>query len=614
MRISSDSHAFEIRKIGPEKIMSKTLKVLLILGGIAISLVIVAIIGIALMAESLGRPSVPQNSVLVVSLSGAMPDHAPKDPLAKAFGINQPGSFTALLTNLRKAKVDSRIGGVLLDIGFTDIGWGKSDELRRAIKDFRTSGKPIYSFTELGMNKEYYIASATEKIYMPPTGDLYVNGFAANAMFYRGSLDKLGIVPDVIKIGKYKNAPDQYTEKEMSEGQSEVINAILDDLYGRLVTSISKDRKLDADNVKAIIDTAPHRATKAQELGLIDGAKYRDEVYNELRKKLGYKEGDELRTISDSEYSEITPASLSLNNGSRVAVIYASGAINTGRSANSPLGGTSVGSDTIVESLKQATDDDSIKAIVLRVDSPGGSALASDIMWHSIENAKKKKPVVVSMADYAASGGYYISCNANKIIAEPSVLTGSIGVFLGKPNLKGLYDWLGISNEYVMRGKNAGLFRETESWTDDERAKFQEQANNIYYTDFVPKVAKGRNMTTEAVNAIGQGHVWTGEQAKKNGLIDDFGGLEKAIEVAKGLAKIPAGEEVSRVALPKAPTFFETLLGGGVSTETREQEAQRTLIKSLPENVKRTLRHAELFDRMSRGESMLLMPFELEIK
>ncbi len=594
--------------------MSKTLKVLLILGGIAISLVIVAVIGIALLAESIGRPSVPENSVLVVSLSGSMPDHAPKDPLAKAFGINQPGSFTELLTNLRKAKVDSRVGAVLLDIGFTDIGWGKADELRRAIADFRTSGKPIYSFTELGMNKEYYIASATEKIYMPPTGDLYVNGFAANAMFYRGSLDKLGVTPDVIKIGKYKNAPDQYTEKEMTDGQREVINAILDDLYGRLVTSVAKERKLDADNVKAIIDSAPHRATKAKELGLIDGAKYRDEVYEELRKKLGYKEGDELRTISDSDYSEITPASLSLNNGSRVAVIYASGAINTGRSANSPLGGTSVGSDTIVESLKQATDDDSIKAIVLRVDSPGGSALASDIMWHSIENAKKKKPVVVSMADYAASGGYYISCNANKIIAEPSVLTGSIGVFLGKPNIKNLYDWLGVSNEYVLRGKNAGLFRETESWTEEERAKFQEQANSIYYTDFVPKVAKGRNMTTEAVNAIGQGHVWTGEQAKKNGLIDDFGGLEKAIEVAKGLAKIPAGEEVSRVALPKAPSFFEALMGGGLSAETREQEAQRALVKSLPENVKRTLRHAELFDRMSRGESMLLMPFELEIK
>ena len=587
---------------------------MLIVGGIVFAFVLVAIIGIALLAEGIGRPSVPENSVLVVKISGSLPDNSPRDPMAKVLGIGQPDSFTNLLTNLRKAKVDKRVGAVLLDVDFTDVGWGKADELRRAIKDLRSSGKPVYAFTELGMNKEYYIASAAEKIYMPPTGDIYINGFAANAMFYRGSLDKLGIEPEVIQIGKYKNAPDQYTRKELSEAHREVINAILDDLYGRLVSSISEERKMEKEAVKTIIDNAPYRATQAKKLGLIDGAMYRDEVYEELRKKLGYKEGDELRTISSDQYTEVSPGSLNLNDGSRMAVIYASGAITSGRSNKSPFGGSTVGSDTIADALKQAADDESIKAIVLRVNSPGGSALASDIMWHAIENAKKKKPVVVSMADYAASGGYYISCNADKIVAEPSVLTGSIGVFLGKPNMKDFYDWLGISNEYILRGKNAGIFRETENWTEEERAKFQEQANSIYYSDFVPKVAKGRKMNDEAVNEIGQGRVWTGAQAKERGLVDEFGGLEKAIEIAKGLAKIPADEEITRVALPKTPTILEALFGGEVSAQSREKKAQEALVRSLPESVRRSLRYADLFERMGRGESMLIMPFELEVK
>lgn len=597
--------------------MSKTIKTVLIVGGIVLAIFLVSIIGLVVMVETLGKPAVQENSVLVLKVAGQLPDYAPKDPMAKVFGISQPNSFTNLLTQLRKAKVDSRVGAVLLDIEFTGIGWGKADELRAAIKELRTSGKPVYAYSELGMNKEYYIASAADKIYMPPTGDIYINGFAANAMFYRGSLEKMGIEPEVIKIGKYKNAPDQYTEKEMTEGQRETINSILDDLYGRLVSSVAEDRKLDEEKVKEIIDTAPHRATNAAELGLIDGAKYLDEVYAELQKQLGYAEGDEIRIVDNNSYGEIEPSSLGINKGERVAVIYASGAINTGRSNSSPFSGNFVGSDTIVEAVNEAAKDDSIKAIVLRVDSPGGSALASDLMWHSIENAKKKKPIVVSMADYAASGGYYIACNANKIVAPPSVLTGSIGVFMGKPNVKGMYNWLGVSNEYVLRGKNAGLFRETESWTEDERAKFQEQANNIYYTDFVPKVAKGRNLDEEKVNSLGQGRVWTGAQAKERGLVDEIGGLEKAIEIAKELADLPADKDVTRVNMPRKPGLLESFFGTGgakIESKTQEQKAQEIFVKSLPKDIQRSLRYAEMFDKMKRGEAMLILPFELEIK
>jgi len=594
---------------------SKTAKVLLVVGGILLVFLIVGIIGLALIAGSLGKPDVPNNSVLVLSISGDLPDYLPEEPLAKAFGVPEKQSFTTLLTQLRKAKVDNRIGAVLLDISFPGIGWGKADELREAVKDVRASGKPVYAYMEIGTNREYYIATAADKIFLPPSGDIYVNGFAAEAMFYKGSLDKLGIETDVIQIGpKYKNAPDQYTRTTMGEGQKEVINAVLDEYYGRLTAAIAESRKKSPEDVKALIDGAPYNAVAAKSQGLIDDAFYQEQVYDELKTRLGYKTDEKIRTISGSDYRETPADSLGLNNGERVAVIFASGAINIGSSNNSPFGGQMVGSDTIVKAVNDAAADTSIKAIVLRVDSPGGSALASDLMWYALENAKAKKPVVVSMSDVAASGGYYIACNANKIVAEPSTVTGSIGMFMGKPVVKGLYNWLGISNEYTMRGKNAGIFRETEHWTPEEKAKMTQQANGVYYDNFVPKVAKGRGKTNEEVDGLGQGRVWTGTQAKECGLIDEFGGLEKAIEIAKQLAELPADKDVRRVAYPEAKSFFETLMGGGASTETEEQKAQAAIVKSLPEDIQKALRYAELFDRMQRGEAMMMMPFELEIK
>ncbi|HEY0457794.1 MAG TPA: signal peptide peptidase SppA [Pyrinomonadaceae bacterium] len=597
--------------------LSKTKKVLLIVGGLIFAFILVAIIGIALMFESMGKPSVPDNSVLVLRVSGSLPDYSPDDPTARIFGIKQPQSFTSLLTQLRKAKVDSRVGGVLLDIDFPQIGWGKADELRDAIKDFRTSGKPIYSYMEIGMNKEYYIASATEKIYIPPSGDIYVNGFAAEAMFYKGSLDKLGIEAEVIQIGpKYKNAPDQYTKTKMGEGQKEVLDALLDEYFGRLKNGIAEARSKTPEDVEALINNAPYHADEAKEKGLIDDALYRDQAYDQLKTRLGYKTEDKLRTISGTDYREIPSDSLGLNKGEKIAIVYASGAINMGSSSKSPFGGEMVGADTIVKAVNDAANDNSIKAIVLRVDSPGGSALASDLMWHALENAKGKKPVVVSMADVAASGGYYIACNANKIVAEPTTVTGSIGMFLGKPVLKGFYDWLGVSNEYVMRGNNAGIFRETEKWTDDEKAKMRSLANKVYYGDFVPKVAKGRGKTDAEVDTLGQGRVWTGTQAKQNGLIDEFGGLEKAIEIAKQLANLPADKDVRRVAFPEPRSFFDEYFGSDDSTfaETEEFKAKKALADSMPEDVRRAMRYAEILDRMQKGEAMTMMPYELEIK
>jgi len=595
--------------------MSKTAKILLIVGGFLFVTLIIGIIAIALFADTMGRPDVPENSVLVLSISGELPDYVPEEPLAKAFGIQQQQSFSSLLTQMRKAKVDGRIGAVMLDINFPGIGWGKADELREAIADLRTSGKPVYAYLEIGTNREYYIATAAEKIFVAPPGDLYINGFAAEAMFYKGSLDKLGIEADVIQIGpKYKNAPDRYTKKEMSDGQREVINALLDEYFSRFTAAIAESRKKTTEDVKALIDAAPYTAVQAKKLGLIDEAFYREQVDNELKTRLGYKADDKLRTIRGSQYREIPSDSLGLNKGERVAVIYASGAINVGRSSSGPVNGEMVGSDTIVKAVNDAANDKSIKAIVLRVDSPGGSALASDLMWYALENAKAKKPVVVSMGDVAASGGYYIACNANKIVAEPSTVTGSIGVFIGKPVVKGFYDWLGVTNEYVMRGKNAGLFRETEKWTPDERAKMVEQTNSIYYDNFVPKVAKGRNKTAEEVNTLAQGRVWTGTQAKERGLVDEFGGLEKAIEIAKQLASLPADKDVRRVVFPAPQPLLESIFGNETAADASEQKARAAILEAMPADVRRAFRYASLFDRMQNGEAMLLMPYELQIK
>lgn len=598
--------------------MSKTAKTLLIVGAVAVAVFLVAIIGIALLAESMGKPNVPENSVLVLNVSGSLPDYSPDDPTAKIFGFKQSQSFSSLLTQLRKAKVDSRISAVLLDINFPGIGWGKADELRAAIAEFKTSGKPTYAYMEMGSNKEYYIATAADKIFVPPTGDLFITGFAAQSQFYKGSLDKLGVEMEDVHVGKYKSLNESFTRKDHSPEAREVITAIINDYYERVRGAIAESRKKSPEEVDEIINNAPYNAIAAQQQNLIDGAKYRDEVYQELKGRLGYKDADELRLTATSEYKDVTPESLGLNNGERIAIIFASGLITSGKSSDGTFGGSqTIGSDTIVRAVKDAADDSSIKAIVLRVDSGGGSALASDVMWHTLEYAKTKKPVVTSMGDVAASGGYYIACNSDRIVAEPSTVTGSIGVVLSKPAIGGLYDWLGITNETIQKGKNAGLFRIDKKWTDEEKEVFQKNANFFYWDNFVPKVAKGRGKTVEQIHEVAQGRVWTGFQAKDKGLVDEFGGLNRAIEIAKELAKLPADKDVKRVVFPASQPFLATLFGSKDDEETvsgQQRAQQEAIIKALPKDLQKMFRYSALFDNMERGETMAMMPFDLEIK
>jgi protease-4 len=419
----------------------------------------------------------------------------------------------------------------------------------------------------------------------------------------------------MLQIGKYKNAPDQFTRKEMSKEHKEVVNSILDDLFNRFVNTVAEARKKSPDEIRALVDSAPIGAKDAVKANLIDGANYRDQVENELKKRLGYKDEDELRITKAETYRQISPDSVGINKGERIAVIYASGVIGSGKSGDGDYGEQGVGSDTLVKAINDAAKDKSIKAIVLRVDSPGGSGYASDIIWHALEEAKKKKPVVVSMGDVAASGGYYIACNANKIIAEPSTYTGSIGIFVGKPVMKGFYDWLGVSNEYVLRGKNSGMFRETEKFTPEERAKLEGLIKTMYYDEFVPKVAEGRGRDREYIDSIGQGRVWTGAQAKEKGLVDEFGGLDRAVDVARELANIPSEKGVRRVILPHPRGFFDSLFGSGEEASLRLRlQQQRATFAALPEDVRRGFQYAGIINQMKRGELMAIMPFDLRIK
>ncbi|MET0625156.1 MAG: signal peptide peptidase SppA [Pyrinomonadaceae bacterium] len=601
--------------------MTRGRKIALIVVGLLMVFVLVGTLVVALVLMSLDKePDVPRNSVLVLKVEGSLPDYTNADEFSSRFFGGETNSLSNLLLQLRKAKADKRVGAVLLDFGMLGAGWGKADEIRDAVADFRKSGKPVYAYMEFGSDKEYYVATAAERVYVPPIGDLFINGVAAQSMHFKGSFDKLGIYWDSYQIAEYKTGPESFTRKDMSDGEREQLNSLVEEIFNRYVGQVAEARRKSVEDVRALVDTAPHGARVAQEAGLIDGALYREEVENELKKRLGYKDDEKLRKVSTAEYRRVSAGSLGLNQGEAIAVVFASGPIEPGRSNDGSFGGEqTIGSDTVVRAINDARDDREVKAIVLRVDSPGGVTYPSDLIWKAVEEAKKKKPVVVSMSDLAASGGYYVSMGANRIVAEPLTLTGSIGVYAYKPVVKEFYDWIGVSTEFVMRGKNSGMFRETEKFTPEEREKFEGSMRNFYWNQFLPKVAEGRKFqNAEAVNAVARGRVWTGAQAKEKGLVDEFGGLDRAVEVAKELAKIPADKGVRRVVYPAPRTFFQQFLGVGGDDEdsasVKAQQQRAAFINAMPAEMRPALRRAAMFERFPQNHTLAILPFELKIE
>jgi protease-4 len=457
--------------------------------------------------------------------------------------------FRDLLEALDRAAEDDRIAGVSLEVQWPGMSFAKIQELRAKLREFTASGKFCTAYLEAGTNINYYLASACPEVYLTPTSGLGVRALMGHTTFLRGTLDKLDVQPNFERIGEYKNAPNIYTERRFTPEHREVVTSLLTIWQEQLVADVAESRELEAARVEELIRSGPYLSQEAVDNQLIDGLLYPDEYRDLLKQKAG---ASELKTLSIDNYLERSAS----RSGPEIAIVHATGSIVPGPSGYHPSIGRFMGSKTVSEALRAARKDDSIKAIVLRVDSPGGVHFASEIIRREVALATEKKPVVVSMSDVAASGGYYIAMAANKIVADPGTVTGSIGIYAGKMNVSGLYAKLGMSKDYVALAPNATLFYPFENFTPEQRRTMQRFLRDGYDA-FIKGVSEGRGMTVEEADRLGRGRVWLGSQAKENGLVDELGGLERAVAIAKGLADIPVNEKVSYRIFPQEKTAFE---------------------------------------------------------
>jgi protease-4 len=566
----------------------------------------ISIVGFAILYFMFGRePAVPSNATLVLRVGGDLSEVAPADVVGYLRGVRTP-TVRSVVDNLRKAKADGRVRAVMLKpTGFESPFWGKVQEIRDAVIDFKKSGKPVYAYLEYGGDREFYLATAADKIYLMPASPLNLTGVATYELFLRGTLDKIGAYPDLHHIGDYKTAVNTFTEKGYTPAHKEMDQSLNRDLYEQIVRGIADGRKKNEADVRHLFDDGPFLPEDALRAGLIDDVAYEDQVDEKLRS------GEQRRQIDSDDYTRITLSSLGLNRGPRIAVIYAAGAITGGRSGFDPLNGGVVGSDTLIEYIRQARRDSSVRAIVLRIDSPGGSATASDAIWRELtiaKNERSDRPVVASMSDLAASGGYYIAMPAQVIVAQPSTLTGSIGIFGGKVVTGGVYDKLGARIESTSIGRNAEINSPARPFNPEELKKLQEQLQ-AFYDQFVEKAADSRHSTPEQIDALAQGRVWTGRQAKQNHLVDELGGLDRAIAIAKQRAKIPAENDVELVIYPPRKSFYELVsdqFSGSGESAAVGSWLNANLSKGELE-VLRTMRSP--LGLFRPGELLALMPF-----
>ena len=496
-------------------------------------------------------PTVQAGSLLWLRVPGNLAEREPDDLLGQL--VRRRNTVGAVVETLRKAKVDARVEAVVLIPALQPGLWGKVQEVRDAVLDFKTSGKPIVAYLEYGGGQQYYLATACDQIFLTPTSPLDLVGVASYEFFFRGALDKVGVYPDMLNAGEFKTAANVYTETTFTPEHREMTESLNRDLYDQLVGGIAAGRTMSASTVEALIDQGPFLPEEAVRRGLVDGLAYEDELTDRLALA-----DSELKHLSYADYRRVNPRSLGLNRGPQIAVVYAVGTITFGGSGIDLTGSEVLGSETLVRAIRDAREDDSIQAIVLRIDSPGGAAIASDIIWRELMLARDDKPIIASMSDFAASGGYYIAMPAHVIVAQAATLTGSIGVVGGKFALGGTFDKLGIDTETVADGRLADINSPVAPYSDDARARLQQQIDATYET-FLDKTAKGRAMTRDAVHAVAQGRIWTGRQAKELGLVDELGGLARAVVVAKERAGIGAEVEVTIVPYPRPRSFFEAL-------------------------------------------------------
>ncbi len=565
--------------------------------------VMVSMTGVVLMYFAFSRgPRVPQAATLVLRPGGEIGEVTPNDVFGQVLGRSTQ-TVRGFVEGLERARRDPRIRTVLLLPSSLSLPyWAKVQELRDAITNFRKSGKKVVAFLEYGGDREYYLASAADKVFLLPTSSLDLTGVASYEIFLRGALDKVDAYPDFLHVGEYKTAVNQMTEKGYTPQHREMSESLNRDMYDQLVRGIAEARKKSEQEVRALIDRGPFIAGEAVREGLVDELAYEDQLDDKVPE---LREGTRaLRRVEGRDYQR-TRGSFGLRPRSRIAVIYAVGTIASGESAYDPLNGAILGSDSLVKQIREARDDASVRAIILRVDSPGGSSVASDVIWRELmitRDQKPSRPLIASMSDLAASGGYYISMPAQVIVAQPATLTGSIGVYMGKFALEGTLAKVGVSTGTVTDGANAEIYSPFTPFSPAHRARLQSHIEDFYDT-FVKKAAESRKTSREKIHEVAQGRVWTGRQARERGLVDALGGLDEAVRIAKERARIPAGDEVELVAYPSRRSLFETLtnqLAGGASVWSAlgldsEQRAVGALTAP-----------ARLF---RRGEPLALMPF-----
>ena len=575
--------------------MRRLLAILLAAFALLLLLLVVAALTFRFALRS--GPHVPDKAVLQLEVSGSIEEYDPEQPLAYWAGLRHV-TVRSLLRALEKAESDPRIAAVWMRIGPNDLGWAKLDELRAAIERVRQRGK--YVIAQLGDcdDRLYYLALAADRIELAPEALALIDGLMARYTFLKGTLDKLGIEAQVEAQGKYKSAGEALNRESMSPPAREEAEALLDDNYERLLAAIAAGRQRSAAEVRGWLDDPSYTPADLVARGMVDGNAYPDQIRRQLKHKLGLERDAKLEPVDAVAYAgdEEAPGW-----GPTIALVYAVGTIGGEKSGFDPVFGRTIGWKTLGASLREAAADDSIEAIVLRIDSPGGAMLASDLIWREVQNAARKKPVVASMSDLAASGGYYIAMGAQRILADPSTLTGSIGVVATLFSLDQAYQKLGFSHTVLKRGRWSDATDNSRALTEAERARFGAEVRRAYRR-FVAKVAAARGRGVGEIESVAQGRVWSGAQALKLGLVDEIGGLSEAIAAARRLAKIPADEEINTIVFPKPRGFLEWIAEG--------LDVRRRL--ELPEPLQLAQRAGSLL-RLGRGEPLALMPWVPEL-
>jgi protease-4 len=552
-----------------------------------------------------------------LTLRGALPEMSSSDGLL-ATGNS---SLLGLVDRMEQAASDEDLSGLILKIRGTAIGRAQSEDLRQAIQRTRAAGRKVYADLESAMAPDYLLACACDHIIMPESGTLMIPGVRAEITFYKTLFDFFGVKADMMQVGSHKGAAEPYTRSSMSPEFRAQYDQLLTDFYDQMVETIAQDRKLPVDTVRKLVDQGLFTAQEALKAGLIDEVAYGDQIKERLSKDLATEEaqidimnGYAIKKVENDFSGMMGMVKLFdlLLNGSdakkttknkKIAVIYAVGTIVSGESSFSLLGGTSVGSDTLISALKQADGDKTVQAIVLRVDSPGGSALASDLIWREIQRIKK--PVIASMGNIAASGGYYISMGCDQIFAQPGTLTGSIGVVGGKISFGGLFDRFGVRTEVISKGKNSGLLSTTSPMTESERTIWKTNMEDVY-RQFTSKASAGRKLSLEELEPLASGRVWTGRQAKAHRLVDHMGTLHEAIQAAKKAAKLGADEKAELLILPESQSFLEQLLGGGGALPGFTTPASHPWL--------RNIRDVEAVRSLFAEPSLLMLPYRINIR